>query len=31
MYSLERGFTMNDEMAGFLIDNKDIDISVMTA
>lgn len=30
MYSLERGFTMNDEMAGFLIDNKDIDISVMT-
>jgi DNA polymerase III subunit alpha len=31
MYSLEKGFTMNDEMALFLNDNKDVDVSVVTA
>lgn len=30
MYTLEKGFTMNDEMAGFLNDNKFIDVSVVT-
>ncbi len=30
MYSLEKGFTMNDEMALFLNDNKDVDVSVVT-
>ncbi len=31
MYSLEKGFTMNDEMAGFLNENPDIEVSVVTA
>ncbi|MEO5893446.1 MAG: OB-fold nucleic acid binding domain-containing protein, partial [Ferruginibacter sp.] len=30
MYSLETGFTMNDDMAVFLNDNKDIEVSVVT-
>jgi len=30
MYSLETGFTMNDDMAVFLNDNKDVDVSVVT-
>ena len=30
MYSLEKGFTMNDEMAIFLNENPDIEVSVMT-
>jgi DNA polymerase III subunit alpha len=28
MYSLEKGFTMNDEMAEFLLDNPDVDVNV---
>ncbi|HWB24660.1 MAG TPA: DNA polymerase III subunit alpha [Chitinophagaceae bacterium] len=28
MYSLDRGFTMNEEMAEFLLDNPDIEVSV---
>ncbi|HMK02962.1 MAG TPA: DNA polymerase III subunit alpha, partial [Ferruginibacter sp.] len=31
MYTLERGFTMNDDMALFLNENKDIEVSVVTA
>jgi DNA polymerase III subunit alpha len=31
MYSLEKGFTMNDEMALFLNDNIDVEVSVVTA
>ena len=31
MYSLEKGFTMNDEMAMFLNDNVDVEVSVVTA
>lgn len=31
MYSLEKGFTMNDEMALFLNDNPDVEVSVVTA
>ncbi len=31
MYSLERSLTMNDELAIFLNENKDIDVSVVTA
>ncbi len=30
MYSLETGFTMNDDMAVFLNENKDVDVSVVT-
>ncbi|MFT3911623.1 MAG: DNA polymerase III subunit alpha [Ferruginibacter sp.] len=30
MYTLEKGFTMNDEMAIFLNENKNIDVSVLT-
>ncbi len=30
MYSLDKGFTMNDEMAFFLNDNVDVEVSVMT-
>ena len=30
MYSLEKGFTMNDDMAVFLIDNPDVEVSVVT-
>ena len=30
MYSLENGFTMNDEMAVFLNENKDVEVSVIT-
>ena len=30
MYSLGKGFTMNDDMAVFLNDNKDVDVSVVT-
>ncbi|MEJ7588975.1 MAG: DNA polymerase III subunit alpha [Ferruginibacter sp.] len=29
MYSLENGFTMNDDMAFFLNENKDVDVSVV--
>lgn len=28
MYSLEKGFTMNEELAGFLLDNPDVEVSV---
>jgi DNA polymerase-3 subunit alpha len=28
MYTLEKGFTMNDEMADFLLDNPDVEVSV---
>ena len=28
MYTLEKGFTMNDEMAGYLLDNPDVEINV---
>ncbi len=31
MYSLEKGFTMNDEMAVFLNENTDVEVSVVTA
>lgn len=31
MYSLERSFTMNDDMAVFLNENQDIEVSVVTA
>jgi DNA polymerase III subunit alpha len=31
MYSLGKGFTMNDEMAVFLNENTDVDVSVITA
>ena len=31
MYSLENGFTMNDEMAVFLNENPDVEVSVITA
>ena len=31
MRSLETGFTMNDDMAVFLNENKDVDVSVITA
>ena len=30
MYSLEKGFTMNDDLAFFLNENKDIEVSVVT-
>ncbi len=30
MYTLEKGFTMNDDMAFFLNENKDVDVSVVT-
>ncbi len=30
LYTLEKGFTMNDEMALFLNDNKNIDVNVLT-
>jgi DNA polymerase-3 subunit alpha len=30
MYSLETGFTMNDDMAEFLNENKDIEVNVIT-
>jgi DNA polymerase-3 subunit alpha len=30
MYSMEKGFTMNDEMAFFLNDNPDVEVSVVT-
>jgi hypothetical protein len=30
MYSLETGFTMNDDMAVFLNENKDVDVNVVT-
>jgi len=30
MYSLERSLTMNDELASFLNENKDIEVSVVT-
>ena len=30
MYSLEKGFTMNDDMAVFLNENKDVEVSVVT-
>ena len=30
MYSLEKGFTMNDDMAVFLIDHPDVEVSVVT-
>jgi DNA polymerase-3 subunit alpha len=28
LYSLEKGFTMNEEMADFLLDNPDVEVSV---
>jgi len=31
MYTLEKGFTMNDEMAVFLNENSNVEVSVMTA
>ena len=31
MYTLEKGFTMNDDMAVFLNTNKDVEVSVLTA
>jgi DNA polymerase-3 subunit alpha len=31
MYTLEKGFTMNDDMAVFLNENPDIEVSVLTA
>ncbi|MDO9376187.1 MAG: DNA polymerase III subunit alpha [Ferruginibacter sp.] len=30
MYTLEKGFTMNDDMAIFLNENKDVDVNVVT-
>ncbi|MBL0146371.1 MAG: hypothetical protein IPP48_12060 [Chitinophagaceae bacterium] len=30
LYTLEKGFVMNDEMAVFLNENKDIEVSVVT-
>lgn len=30
MYTLEKGFTMNDDMAYFLLNNKDVEVSVVT-
>ncbi len=30
MYSIEKGFTMNDEMASFLDENIDVDVKVVT-
>ncbi|MEP6674642.1 MAG: DNA polymerase III subunit alpha [Ferruginibacter sp.] len=30
MYSLEKGFTMNDDMAVFLLNNPDVEVSVVT-
>ncbi|TSA42974.1 MAG: DNA polymerase III subunit alpha, partial [Chitinophagaceae bacterium] len=30
MYSLENGFTMNDDMASFLNENKDLEVTVLT-
>ncbi len=30
MYSMEKGFTMNDELAFFLNDNPDVEVSVVT-
>ncbi|MBC7627179.1 DNA polymerase III subunit alpha [Ferruginibacter sp.] len=30
MYTLEKGFTMNDDMAVFLLDNKDVEVTVVT-
>jgi DNA polymerase-3 subunit alpha len=31
MYTLEKGFTMNDEMADYLLDNPDVEINVALA
>ena len=31
MYTMEKGFTMNDDMAVFLLGNPDIEVSVVTA
>ena len=31
MYSLDKGFTMNDEMAFFLNNNVDVEVNVVTA
>jgi len=31
LYTLEKGFTMNDEMADFLLSNADVDVSVALA
>jgi DNA polymerase-3 subunit alpha len=28
MYTFEKGFQMNEEMAGYLMDNLDIDVKV---
>ena len=30
LYNIEKGFTMNDNMATFLQDNPDVDVSVVT-
>ncbi len=30
LYNIEKGFTMNDDMAAFLQDNRDVDVSVVT-
>ena len=30
LYTLEKGFTMNDEMVGWLEENVDVDVSVVT-
>jgi hypothetical protein len=30
MYTLGKGFTMNDDLAVFLNDNKDVEVSVVT-
>ncbi len=30
LYTLEKGFTMNDEMVGWIEEQKDIDVSVVT-
>ena len=30
LYTLEKGFTMNDDMAGWLEENKDVEVSVVT-
>ncbi len=30
LYTLEKGFTMNDEMVGWLEENKDVEVSVVT-
>ena len=30
LYTLEKGFTMNDEMVAFLDENKDLEVAVVT-